>query len=638
MRLVGIAPHAYNPLHMETRWRVAPELSEEVRQKFPDIHPVALKLLANRGLVTQEAVDEFLLPDYGQDLHDPFLFRQMEQACERVWRAIVNGEKVVIHGDYDADGISGSAVLMTTFRDAARALGKDPALFTSYLPHREKEGYGIRVATVEMLAKEGAKLMITVDCGISCEPEIARATELGMETIVVDHHQIPEKIPACVILHPLVEGETYPFKKLAAVGVAFKFACGFIQYANRAAATGAPPASRNLQEPSVLPEAYPSAARAIFEPGYEKWLLDLVSIATVTDFMPLVGENRTLEKYGLVVLNKTRRIGLRKLIEAAGLEYGKMDTVSVGFSIGPRINAASRMEHAELAFKCLMAETDEIAAEYAGRLNQANRDRQKYTEEIMSAAKKLVAEQGDKRIHCVLGEGWSAGIVGLVAGKLVSERGRPVFVFGKEGDRIVGSGRSIADFNVVKAMEKAAKHIARFGGHPQACGLTIEGMENYDAFVSVVEAYADEILADADLRPVVEIDAELRVSQVTWELIDWLAKMEPFGEGNPRPKFLLRDLEIISMDVIGKNKNTVRMTARGDMPKAAKLIGFNFVKKAEGFGPGTPVDAVVEVGVNEWNGNREIQLKLVDLRLAESAETSVSPMAEVARRMEKIMV
>jgi single-stranded-DNA-specific exonuclease len=278
------------------------------------------------------------------------------------------------------------------------------------------------------------------------------------------------------------------------------------------------------------------------------------------------------------------------------------------------------MEHAELAFKCLMAETEEEGAEYAARLNQANRDRQKYTEEIMAQAKRMVEEQGEKKIHCVLGEGWSAGIVGLVAGKLVSERGRPVFVFGKEGDRIVGSGRSIAEFNVVKAMERAAKHIARFGGHPQACGLTIEGMENYDATVRAFEEYAEEILAGADLRPVLEIDAELRASQVSWELIDWLSRMEPFGEGNPRPKFLLRGLEIVSLDAIGKTKQTVRMTARGDLPKAAKLIGFNFVKKAEGFGPSSRVDAVVEVGVNEWNGNREIQLKLVDLRAAVALE------------------
>lgn len=589
---------------MQGRWRIAPEPSEAMRKQFPEIHPVALRLLANRGITTQEAVDEFLLPDYGQDLHDPFLFRDMEKACERVWRAITTGEKLVIHGDYDADGISGSAVLMTTFRAAAKRLGKDASLLTSYLPHREKEGYGIRVATVEKLAADGAKLMITVDCGISCRPEIARATELGMESIVVDHHQIPAQIPECLILHPLVEGETYPFKKLAAVGVAFKFACGFVQYANRQA-TG-------------------DNGGAVFEPGFEKWLLDLVSIATVTDFMPLVGENRTLEKYGLVVLNKTRRIGLRKLIEAAGLEFGKMDTVSVGFSIGPRINAASRMEHAEIAFNCLMAETEEEATALAERLNQVNRNRQKYTEEVMAEAKKIVDAQGDVKIHCIVGEGWMAGIVGLVAGKIANERGRPVFVFGKEGDRMVGSGRSIPEFNVVTAMERAAKHIARFGGHPQACGLTIEGEENYAEFARIVAAYADEILAGADLRPALDLDAELAVSQISWDLLDWLDKLEPFGEGNPRPKFLLRNLEIGSLDLIGKTKNTVRMTARGDLPKSAKLIGFNFVKKAEGFGPGSRIDAVVEVGVNAWNGNKEIQLKLVDIRHADAAALEIA--------------
>lgn len=586
---------------MQTRWRVAPELSDEMRRRFPEIHPIALRLLVNRGISTQEAIDEFLEPDY-EDLHDPFLFRDMERACERVWNAIGNGEKVVIHGDYDADGISGSTVLMTVFRDAAKRLGRDTDLFTSYLPHREKDGYGLRSENVERLAKDGAMLMITVDCGISCRSEIALAKEQGMDTIVVDHHQIPEKIPECIILHPLVEGETYPFKKLAAVGVAFKFACGFIAYA----------AQRGL----------------VFEPGYEKWLMDLVSIATVTDVMPLIGENRTLERYGLVVLNKTRRPGLRKLIETAGLDLGDMDTASVGFSIGPRINAASRMEHADLAFKCLMAETEEDATEYAKRLDQANRDRQKYTEVIMTAAKREIVLQGEQSVHCVMGDGWSAGIVGLVAGRLVNEFGRPVFVFGRDGERIVGSGRGIPGFDVVRAMESAKEHIARFGGHPQACGLTIMGEENYAAFCRIVREYADEFLAGADLRPALDIDAALSMSQVSWDLADWMAKLEPFGEGNPRPKFLLRGLAVSAVDVIGKNKNTVRIAARGDLPKEAKLIGFNFVTKAEGVRAGMTIDAVVELGINAWNGTKEIQLKLVDVR---PAETAVDRPAAIAR-------
>lgn len=572
---------------METRWKLSPPPSPELRQRFPELHPVTLRLLANRGIVTQKDVDEFLLPDYGQDLHDPYLFRQMEEACARVWRAIEDGEKVVIHGDYDADGVTGSVVLMTTFRAAAKRLGKDPSRFVSYIPHREKEGYGVRPETVEALAADGATLMITVDCGIGCAAEIALAKEKGMDTIVVDHHQIPERVPECVILHPLVEGEAYPFKKLAAVGVSFKFACGFVTYM----------AKRD----------------APLDAGFEKWLLDLVSIATVTDVMPLVGENRTLERYGLVVLNKTRRPGLRKLIEAAGLELGSLDTASVGFSIGPRINAASRMEHAELAFRCLMAETDEEAAALAEKLNQVNRDRQKYTEEIMIEAKKMVAEMGEKKIICVCGEGWNPGIVGLVAGRLVNDFGRPTFVFGKDGDRIVGSGRSIPGFDVVKAMEHAKEFLARFGGHPQACGLTIEGSKNYDGFVRLAEEYAERELAGKDLRPIVPVEADLRMSQVTWDLVAELEKFEPFGEANPRPRFALRDLLVSAVDVIGKNQNTVRITARGDLPKEAKLIGFNFVAKAEGIAPGMRVDAVVEIGINAWNGRKEIQLKLVDV-------------------------
>jgi single-stranded-DNA-specific exonuclease len=588
---------------MTRRWNIAPPPPDEVRVRFPELHPVAVQLLANRGIVSQDAVDEFLLPDYGQDLHDPFLFRDMERACDRVWEAISRGERVTVHGDYDADGVTGSVVLLTTFRDAASRLGKDPSLLSSYIPHREKEGYGVRMETVEKLADEGTALMITVDCGISCAAEIARASERGIDTIVVDHHQVPERVPECLIIHPLVPGETYPYKSLAAVGVSFKFASAFVAYAaKRGVDLGA---------------------------GYEKWLLDLVAIATVTDFMPLVGENRTLERYGLVVLNKTRRPGLRKIIESAGLTYGSIDTVDVGFAIGPRINAASRMEHARLAFDCLMSATEEEAESRAALLEKANRDRQRYTEEIMAAARRAVAEEGPgKKVRCIAGDGWSPGIVGLVAGKLVSELGVPVFVFGRDGDRIVGSGRSIPEFNVVAAMDRAKDRIARYGGHPQACGLTIEGEANYAAFKRSLEAYAEETLAGKDLRPLVEIDAELRASQVTWELVEALEKLEPFGEGNPRPKFLLAGLLVTALDVIGKNRNTVRLRAVGDLPKELKLIGFNFVDRAEGIAPGMRIDAVVEVGVNAWNGRKEIQLRLVDVRPAAGGEPAGAVRAE----------
>lgn len=579
---------------VEKQWKTAAPPSEEVRLRFPELHPVVLQLLWNRGIVDQEAVDEFLNPDYGDDLHDPFLFRDMERACERVWRAMDLGEQVVIHGDYDADGISGSVVLMSTFRALAVKRGKDPDLFTSYLPHREKEGYGIRPATVEMLAARGDKLMITVDCGIGCAAEIALATEKGMDTIVVDHHQIPEKIPQCIILHPLVEGETYPYKCLAAVGVAFKFACGLIRYAARQGVE--------------------------MDAGFEKWLLDLVAIATVTDFMPLIGENRTLERYGLVVLNKTRRPGLKKIIETAGLTPGELDTTSVGFYIGPRINAASRMEHAKVAFETLMAATEEEATVLATKLHELNTDRQKYTVEIMKAAHEQILAAPPKHVCIIMGDGWSAGIVGLVAGKLVNELGMPVFVFGKEGERIVGSGRSIHGFNLVKGMERAAKYLARFGGHPQACGLTIDGEANYRGFCEVMQQCADEQLGGKDLRPTIEVECELLASQASWQLIEELEKFEPFGEGNPRPKFLMSNLLLTTLDIIGKTGTHARLGVRGDSPREVKLIGFGLAETAKRFAPGSHIDAIVEIEVNEWNGSRRIQLKAVDLRPSSSVQ------------------
>jgi len=561
------------------------------------LHPVAVQLLWNRNLSTQEDVDEFLLPDYGQDLHDPFLFREMEKACERVWLALTRRERVVVYGDYDADGVTGSVLLITTFRSLATKLGGDPALIRSYIPHREKEGYGLRPEAIETIATEGAELLVTVDCGISNAAEIAAAREKGIETIVVDHHQVPEKLPEAILIHPLVPGETYPYKYLAAVGVAFKFACGLVAYAERHGAA--------------------------FEPGFDKWLLDLVAIATVTDFMPLIGENRTLERYGLVVLNKTRRIGLRKLIEAAGLKFGAMDTVSVGYAIGPRINAASRMDHARLAYETLMAATPEEASSLAERLNRLNVDRQRYTEEVMREARLIMAgEAAGKSIRIVAGDGWSAGIVGLVAGKLVSELGCPAIVFGKEEDRYVGSGRGIPGFNLVTAMEAAKKTLARYGGHPQACGLTIEGDGNFREFCDIVEKYAARELRGQDLRPVLTIDASLRLSQVTWDLVDWLTKFEPHGEGNSRPRFLLGGLLVSAVEPVGKDGRHARIVVRGDLPKESKIIAFNMRDAARPMLPGTFMDAVVEVGINVWNGHKSIQLKAVDIRPAAAEKTS----------------
>ncbi|OGM00567.1 single-stranded-DNA-specific exonuclease RecJ [Candidatus Uhrbacteria bacterium RIFOXYC2_FULL_47_19] len=572
---------------MDRRWETAEPVSDEFRARFPELHPVAIQLLGNRGLETQEQVDEFLLPDYGHDLHDPFLFREMQAACERIFLAIEKQERVVVHGDYDADGVSGTAILLTAFREVAVLAGGDPSLFVSYIPHREHEGYGLNSDTVRRLATDGCTLLITIDCGISNAEEISLAKELGIETIVVDHHQVPEHIPKCILIHPLVPGETYPYGNLAAAGVAFKVATALYEVARR----------RNLEVPV----------------GREKWLLDLVAIATVTDFMKLIGENRTLEKWGLVVLNKTRRPGLQQLIQSAGLELGRLDTVSVGFYIGPRINAASRMDHADLALETVLAEDAGRAAELATQLNACNVDRQKLTEEIVRQAR-LVIEDGC-RIQILVGDGWSAGVVGIVAGRFTTELGVPVFVLGRQDDgRFVGSGRSIPGFDVMQLLRRAENSLARFGGHPEACGLTIVGDDNLVEFRRLAKEYADEVLADHDLRPVLRVECELQTSQIDWSLISELERFEPFGVGNPRPLFLLSGLQLRSVQSVGRDGKHVRVSVLGDRPQETKLIGFGLAARLTEFSSGDRIDAVVELGVNQWNGTRTIQVRLVDIR------------------------
>jgi single-stranded-DNA-specific exonuclease len=278
------------------------------------------------------------------------------------------------------------------------------------------------------------------------------------------------------------------------------------------------------------------------------------------------------------------------------------------------------MDHAKIAFDCLVAETEDEAEEKSEELNRCNVERQKSTELMFTSAHAEVVAVGKQPVICVAGEGWSAGVVGIVAGRLTSEFGVPSFVFGQDGDRYVGSGRSIPEFNVIDAMNQASKYLLRFGGHPQACGLTIDGAENYEGFKASLLAYAGERLAGLDLRPAVDIDAEVRMSDVDWKFIHWLEKFEPHGEANPRPRFLIKNLEVIAAEIIGKNRNTLRLGVRGNLPREQKIIGFGQAARASTLTPGSRIDAVVELGVNIWNGNQQIQYKLVDAKPAGSDE------------------
>ncbi|MBI4437732.1 single-stranded-DNA-specific exonuclease RecJ [Candidatus Uhrbacteria bacterium] len=573
---------------MHQQWQVAQPIPEQERASFPEIDPVLLQLLWNRGVRTQEEIDVFVGPDWSRDTHAPDLFLHMGEAVARVFAALERGEVITVHGDYDADGVCGSAVLLSTLRDLCRAFSFDENSVTSYIPHREKEGYGISVGTIERLhAHDHTKLVITVDCGISNKPAIDRGRELGIDTIVCDHHTMPAELPTAILIHPLVPGETYPNKQLCGTGVAFKLANALIQEARRRGAAMAQ--------------------------GQEKWLLDLVAIATVTDVMPLTGENRVLEKFGLIVLNKTKRKGLVKLLEVAGSTLGELDTISIGFQIGPRLNAAGRMTHASAALELLLEEDDLRATTLALQLHETNLARQKASQQMYEEAKAQLGDVTGKKILVAVQDGWSAGLVGLVAGKLQNEYHRPVLVVGRDGEKFVGSGRSIDGFDVTAALRVAQEHLDKFGGHPQACGFSVTGEARFARAMAAVQAFASEQIDDALLCPILKIDTDIPLEGITWNLFESVQALRPFGTGNPAPLFVSRGVKVVAFSAVGKDQSHLQLRVQSAGGKIARAIGFRFGAWASRLTLGSRVDLVYEVDVNEWNGSRELQLKLVDL-------------------------
>jgi len=334
----------------------------------------------------------------------------------------------------------------------------------------------------------------------------------------------------------------------------------------------------------------------------------------VTDVMHMIGENRTLEKYGLMVLNKTKRIGLRKLIEVAGLKIGDLDSWNIGWQLGPRINAAGRVNHATLAFELLTSEDETHASKLAEKLNEENRNRQSISGALYTQAKEQVGEVEDQKLLVATGEDWPEGIIGLAAGKLCSENYRPVFVVSQRGEKYSASGRSIPEFNITDALKHAKKYMHRFGGHPQACGFSIIGKDNFDKAVKAMTEFAEKQLAGVDLAPSMKIDTEIGMDQINWQLIEDLEKFRPFGERNEQPLFVTRQAQVIAAETVGKDGQHLRLTLNPQKGgKMWKAIAFRLGDWAERLELGDPVDIVYELGINEWNGNREIQLKVKDI-------------------------
>lgn len=564
---------------MAKRWTVAPRTHDDL----------VAQLLANRGVDPAEA-EKFLMPSWERDTFATEAFTQMARAVDRLFHALKAGERIVIHGDYDADGVSGASLLYLSFREIADKLGY-PVNLTPFLPDRELDGYGVAMHTVDRLGSEGTKLIVTVDCGIANGLELGRAAELGIDTIVCDHHQLGQHYPeASIVLHPLSPGETYPNKVLCGTGVAFKFASACFIEARR----------RGAQFPD----------------GYEKWFLDFVAVATVTDVMPLVGENRTLEFFGLQVLQKTRRPGLQAILELSGTDLKDVNTETIGFRIGPRLNAAGRLSSASKAFDVLTATTIEDARGKAVELEILNKERQKIFQSMYAEAKEIVVHETGPVIVAYAPH-WAPGIVGLVAGRLVGDYGKPAFALTNVGDHVVGSGRSLGGLNLVEAMNACDDGIfVKRGGHPQACGLTLKSPDVIASFRDGVCAFAAEKFGADGPVDELKIDAELQPSLATLSLVNTLAALAPFGEGNRAPLFVARDLTVADAAPMGSTGAHLRLTVKDDVGLPAKFIGFGFGSQLTDCKIGRKVSVAYAVEKNVWNGRTEPQLRIVDIQFA----------------------
>ncbi|MDP2934485.1 MAG: single-stranded-DNA-specific exonuclease RecJ [bacterium] len=573
---------------MNKIWKINKRAPKEFFDKFPEYLKITLQLLWDRELRNQKSIDEFFNPDYEQDLHDPFLLKDIKPVIKRINQAAVKKEKVVIFADYDADGICGGVILSEILKSVN--IEQD-----IYIPDRNKEGYGLNFKAIEEIAKKGVKLILTIDCGITDFEEVKLANKLGMDVIIIDHHEIPKKLPPAVaIIDPKQKKDKYPFKDLAATGVAFK----------------------------VLQAFFKTKKIPIKE---EKWLLDLVAIATVTDSMLLLGENRTLVRYGLIVLSQTRRIGLRELMKIARVKpvfnpqtlETNLNTYTLGFILGPRLNAASRIDHGATAYKLLTAITEDNAREVSLKLEQKNQERQRTTERILKEARNRVLGYSSKRKIIFEGdETWIAGIVGLVAQKLTDEFCLPCFIYQKMKDYSIGSVRGVPGFNVVKALTKCKKFLIEFGGHYGAAGFRILN-KNLKDFHQAMEKYSNRELKVEEITPYLHIDADIDINELNWVTFEQLEKLAPFGEGNPAPLFLLKEVKITEMKSVGSNGCHLKMSLEKEAEngmKRLKAIGFGLAGFCDKIKLGEKVDIVFEMIANEWNGTRELQLKIIDLK------------------------
>lgn len=567
---------------MKKKWHIRNDNFEKASSK----EQIVNNILLNRKLYTEKEKTAFLFPDYERDLNNPFLMNGMEKAVNRVILAKKQGDRICIYGDYDADGVT-ATVLVKDFFDQ---IGINSFC---YIPDKDKEGNSLNKKAIDYIESHGAKLIITVDCGISSFQEVVYAKKKKIETIITDHHSLPKKMPeALAIINPKASPD-YPEKNLAGVGVAFKFISALAD---------------SLDE---------------YDNAQLKWFLDLVAIGTIADCVPLIGENRTLVKFGLLVLSKTKRVGLKQIFQVGALNINSgliPSAEQISFQLAPRINAAGRIDHANLAFNLLStpADREDLARDLAWELEKKNQYRQKITEKTIHEVEDKLKIK--KKLPVVIMEWsprWNYGIVGLVAGKIAEKYHRPTIILQEKDEILRGSGRSVPGINFIEILRKFDYLINRYGGHSQALGGEFP-KKNIAELKNNLERKIAPLLKTKTSQKL-NIDAELSLEQVTFDLANEISRMEPFGEGNPEPVFLIKNLKVSDLKLVGNGEKHLKLTLSGQNSNSClSAIGFRLADTYANLKVNDKIDLVFALQKNQWNGIESLQAKIIDLDIISS--------------------
>jgi len=581
------------------KWQLSATISEDFIKQNPDIHPVVLQLLYNRGINTKEQIEVFLNNRLDESktllvgnnkeyvFYDPFLFRDMEKAVDLIISHIKAGNKIVVYGDYDADGVTSSVALLEVLETLQAKVEK-------YLPDRVSEGYGLNKKAIDQIASDDCKLIITVDNGIRNKEEISYAQDKGIDIIVTDHHVLPENkkdLPDCLVINSSNVDDDYPWKYLAGVGVAFKLISALLYK-------------------SKLPE---EQKQLLLERS-----LDLVAVGTIADMVNVLGENRLLINHGLKVLNRNKRLGLNALIKVANINPGKkIEAWNVGWQIGPRLNAASRLGRANSAFTLLSTKDEKEAERFAIELNQRNIERQEVTSAIMTQVEAQIDENNVPNLIIGLAEvdqKWNEGVIGLVAGRISEKYYRPTLIISriKEEDGTIsfkGSGRSVEELNLIESIVSCSEFLNKYGGHPMACGFSVSSEDSLNKFKEKMLEIADTKLGKLELIPKINIEAELSSGILGLELVEKVETLAPFGQNNPQPKFLIKDLKIEDIMLMGVDSQHIKLRVNGFW-----ALAFGGAERYKDLKIDDRIDLVCYLDINDFNGNREAQLKIIDIK------------------------